>query len=325
MVDARLPESAPESVAAQAIAWVVRVNDLAFGDWDAFSHWLAESPAHADAYHAASMAEADAVGLLATAPVAKPVMRPALPVEPLQRQRRWRPWAGAAIAASLVGVVTYHVTERAPAAQIYETAPGIQRTITLADGSRIVLNGGSRLEVDGSDPRSLKLARGEGLFTVRHDEAHPFRVAVGRAIVTDIGTTFDIAREPNATRVAVAEGEVEWSHENTAGAVRLKAGDRLRAADGAATVEVSSVTADAVGDWSRGQLAFDGAPLSSATADLERSLGVRIAVAPAIATRPVRGVIRLDGGANAVLPRFAALMGVSARQEGQTWRLTAAP
>jgi transmembrane sensor len=318
MVDARLPEDAE----AQAIAWVVRVNDPAFGEWDEFSRWLAESPAHADAYHAAAAAEADAVALLASSPVAHPA--PSHEPLPLRQRPRWRPWAGAAIAASLVGVVTYHVTDRAPAAQIYETAPGKQRTITLADGSIVMLNGGSRLEVDGTDPRSLKLARGEGLFTVRHDETHPFRVTVGRATVTDIGTAFDIVREPDATRVAVAEGEVEWSHENTAGAVRLKAGDRLRAADGAATVEVSSVAADAVGDWSRGQLAFDGAPLSRATADIERTLGVRIAVAPAIAARPVRGVIRLDGGPNAVLPRFAALMGVTARQDGQRWRLTPA-
>jgi transmembrane sensor len=323
MVDAR----PPESTEAQAIAWVVRVNDPAFGDWDEFTHWLTESPAHADAYRAASTAEADAVAFLAAAPaVAEPVqIRPMAPPPQRSTQRRWRPWAGAAIAASLVGVVTYHVTERAPASQIYETAPGARRSITLADGSTVVLNGGSRLEVDGADPRSLTLARGEGLFTVRHDANRPFRVAVGNATVTDIGTAFDIVREPTTTRVAVAEGEVEWSHKDTKGAVRLKAGDRLRAADGAATVEVSSVAADSVGDWSRGQLAFDGAPLSSATADLGRSLGVTITVAPAIATRPVRGVIRLDGGPHAVLPRFAALMGVRVQQEGQTWRLSASP
>jgi transmembrane sensor len=308
-----------DPIEAEAIGWVVRVNDPAFGDWDEFTAWLDADPAHAGAYHVATLAEADAVALLASAPRVIEAPR----IVQMPPQRRWRPWVGTAIAASLVGVIGFHVLERTPAPQIYETAPGVRRTVALADGSVIVLNGGTRLTVDGRDTRSLTLERGEGLFAVRHDASHPFRVAVGGATVTDIGTSFDIVREPAATRITVAEGEVEWGREGKA--VRLLAGDRLAVADHAATVEISRVMPDDVGDWSRGQLAFDGAPLASATADLARALGVTIDVAPGIAKRPVRGAIRLDGGAATVVPRFAALMGLRARHEGQDWRLIASP
>lgn len=312
MTDLRLSDP----IEADAIGWVVRVNDPAFGDWDDFTRWLDADPAHADAYHAAAAAEADAVALLASAPRE-------IEVAPMPSRPRWRPWIGTAIAASLVAVIGFHVMERAPAPQIYETAPGVRRTVALADGSVVILNGGTRLSIDGSDSRSLTLERGEGLFAVRHDASHPFRVAVGGATVTDIGTAFDIVREPAATRVTVAEGEVEWGHGGKA--VRLLAGDRLAIADNAVTVEISKVMPDTVGDWSRGQLNFDGAPLANAATDLGRALGVSIDVAPTIAQRPVRGAIRLDGGAAAVMPRFAALMGLRARQDGQDWRLTAAP
>ncbi|WP_404710221.1 FecR family protein [Sphingomonas sp. MMS24-J13] len=308
-----------DPIHAEAIGWVVRVNDPAFGDWDEFTQWLDANPAHADAYHAAATAEADAVALLASAPSeieARQIVE--MPSRP-----RWRPWVGTAIAASLVAVIGFQVMDRTPAPQIYETAPGIRRTISLADGSVVILNGGTRLAVDGKDPRSLTLERGEGLFAVRHDASHPFRVAVGGATVTDIGTAFDIVREPASTRVTVAEGEVEWGRNGNA--VRLLPGDRLAVADNAVTVEISKVMPDSVGDWSRGQLTFDGTPLASAAADLGRTLGVTIDVAPSIAKRPVRGAIRLDGGAAAVLPRFAALMGLHARQDGQGWRLTTSP
>ncbi len=311
--------SSTDGAEAQAIDWVVRVNDPAFAAWDEFTQWLDADPAHAEAYHTAAAAEADAVALLAAAPA---VTEPAQ-IAQMPSRLRWRPWVGTAIAASLVGVIGFHVAERTPAAQIYETAPGVRRTVNLADGSVVILNGGTRLTVSGADPRSLTLERGEGLFAVRHDAAHPFRVAVGTATVTDIGTAFDIVREEKTTRIGVAEGEVEWGHDGSA--VRLAAGDHLTAADGAPSVELSKVMPATVGDWSRGQLAFDGAPLAGAAADLGRALGVTIRVTPAIARRPVRGVIRLDGGAAAVLPRFAALMGLHARQDGQDWRLGPAP
>jgi transmembrane sensor len=306
----------PESAEAQAIAWVVRVNDPAFAEWEAFAGWMAQSPAHAEAYHAATVAEADAVALLASTPAPARIIPLVQPT-----RRRWMGWTATALAASLVAVVGIRVADQNPTLQIYETAPGVQRTVTLADGSTVKLNGGTRLVADGDNPRKLTLERGEGLFVVRHDAQHPFTVAVGGATVTDIGTQFNIVRDGGATRIAVAEGAVEWSREGNA--VRLDAGRRLRAEDGKATVELASVAPDAVGGWSRGQLVFDGALLSSAAADLARALGIAITVAPDIAGRPVRGVVQLEGGADTVVPRLAALLGVRAERDGQGWRLLA--
>ena len=148
-----------EPVEAQAIAWLVRVNDPAFAEWEAFELWLAESRAHADAYHAASIAEADAVALLAAAPAPVERVAPA--------RRRWQPWAGGAIAAALVAMVGVQLNRPVPQPQVYETAPGVRRTIALADGSVVTLNGGTRLLVDATDPRALTLERGEGLVVDR--------------------------------------------------------------------------------------------------------------------------------------------------------------
>jgi transmembrane sensor len=310
-----MEEAAPHDLEDQAIAWVVRVGDPAFDDWDDFARWLAESPAHADAYHAVAAAEADMVAQLVSEPVAPAPMVETAPVR--ARPRRLQ-WAGAAIAASLVAFVAFRVQEPA-APHIYETAPGIQRTVNLADGSKVILNGGTKLVVDADDTRLATLERGEGLFVIHHDANHPFRVATGGATLTDIGTAFNVVREAKTTRVAVAEGAVQWAR--AGGTVRLDAGRRLNARDDSPTVELGPVAKDAVGGWSRGQLTFDGVPLSVAVADLSRSLGVTVSVAPAIANRPVRGVIRLDGGTDAVMPRFAALMELRTSREKRGWRL----
>jgi transmembrane sensor len=307
--------SIPEPLMRDAIAWTVRVGDPDFADWEAFQTWLAASPAHADAYHLAATAEADVVASLAAA-------RPVAVVRP-PKARRWAPWAGAALAASLAGVVAYQWQAPAPVPIVYETAPGAQRTIKLADGSGVILNGATRLIVDGGSTRALTLAHGEALFTVRHDEARPFRVSVGGADVVDVGTRFDIVRDGGATQVAVSEGAVDWRRDGNA--VRVDAGNRLRVRDGSANVELAAMAPGAVGGWTAGQLDYDGAPLSEVAADVARTLGVTLSADPAVAGRPVRGVVRLDGGADAVVPRLAALTGVHARRDGRIWRLTASP
>ncbi|QHL90470.1 hypothetical protein GVO57_06010 [Sphingomonas changnyeongensis] len=78
--------------------------------------------------------------------------------------------------------------------------------MTLADGSRVDLNGGTRIALDRGNPRFARLERGEALFTIVHDEARPFEVHAGDAVLRDLGTVFDVVREPDRLRVAVAEG-----------------------------------------------------------------------------------------------------------------------
>ena len=316
----------PDPTTEAAIAWAVRVGDPAFADWEAFSAWLGEAAAHAEAYHAAEVALADGAALVAQVkprvPIAPPAPRTVEAPARRNTPRRWA-WAGAAVAASLVAVIGFDMRGGAPTPQIYETAPGVQRTIALADGSQVMLNGGTRLVVGGRDARTLSLARGEALFTVKHDAARPFSVSVGTAQVVDIGTRFDIVREGGATRVAVSEGEIDWRRGGVA--VRVTAGRSLRARDGSNDVQLANVAQNAVGGWSQGQLQYDGTDLSEVATDLARTLGVTVSVDGAIEARPVRGVVQLDGGAPAVFPRLAALIGVRARREGTRWRLLASP
>jgi transmembrane sensor len=311
------PPGPADKIDAQAISWVIRAGDSDFDDWDAFERWLAESPANAAAYHAAATAEAEIVETLAAGgrqPAEAPAPRPA-----------WHRagWVGGALAASLL--LVFGVASWRPAApsRIFETGPGQHRAIALADGSRIALNGNTRLTMTAHDERAIELERGEALFTVHHDSARPFSVTVAGATISDVGTVFNVVRDQGATRVSVAEGVVVWNP--TREAVRLGAGKRLRAEDDSQTLELAQVDVAAVGGWARGWLSYDGTPLGTVAADVSRALGVKVAVTPMVASRPVRGVLRLDGGANVVMPRLGALLGVRARFDGHVWRLSSPP
>ena len=75
----------------------------------------------------------------------------------------------------------------------YETPVGGQSRITLADGSTVILNTNSLLDISFSDKcRDVHLRRGEAYFDVVHDKARPFTVYADNYVVRDIGTAFDV-------------------------------------------------------------------------------------------------------------------------------------
>ncbi|MBU3077784.1 FecR domain-containing protein [Sphingomonas sp. XMGL2] len=306
-----------DPIGEQALGWLVRTEDPAFEDWEGFQDWLEADPAHAARYHALAGDAATMAELLAEAPA------PARPVPSAAPARIGRRRVLGSMAAAMLAVAGgWMVWQERPDRYAVETPSGVRQTVTLRDGTRIAMNGGTRLMLDRRDPRAATLEHGEALFTVVHDAAHPFRVAVGQDRLVDLGTVFDVTREGTVTTVSVAEGAVMWNPE--AEAVRLDPGRRLRAEDGGARAVVGAVPLEAVGGWSHGRLIYGGAALGDVAADLSRALGVRVTVAPALAARPFRGTVLLDG-LKEDPARIGALLGLAMRKQAEGgWLLTGA-
>jgi len=303
-----------------ALDWVIRLRDPAFDEWEAFETWLAADREHAEAYHALALADQDIGDLFESTPPAP--AQPFRPVAPARRAITRRGWLGGAAAAALALVGGYGWLATRAAPYVVETAPGEQRTLALADGTRIDLNGGTRLTLDRNHPRSAGVERGEALFTVVHDAARPFTVSVGGATLKDVGTVFNVVRARQETRVAVSEGAVVYNPD--AEAVQLPAGKALRARDGDTAIELSAIATDRVAGWREGRLAYDGAPMAEVAEDLGRNLGLDLRAAPDVAARPVRGVITVArNDRDGTLRSVASLLDVGVSRQGQTWVLTA--
>jgi len=88
-------------------------------------------------------------------------------------------------------------------------------TVKLADGSNVILRGGSQLEVPATFSRTQRnvTLHGEGFFAIITDRAHPFTVLTpGGVRATVTGTRFDLAAyRDTATRVTLLEGKVAVS------------------------------------------------------------------------------------------------------------------
>jgi transmembrane sensor len=287
-----------------AIDWVVAQADPAFADWDGFLAWLEADPAHASAYEAVLAAGDAADPALETMPVIETVTaRPPI----------WRRQAtGGLLAAGIVAAIGVGYLNLRPSPFVIETGPGEHRTVAL-DTATIALNGDTRLVLDHRNPHLATLDRGEALFDVKHNEAHPFAVKVGSDEVQDVGTRFDVTRDPAGTRVAVAEGMVVYNPK--AEAVRLGPGQTLDARLSQAELRVATAATSDIGSWREDRLSYRQAPLSIIAADLARGLGLPIEAAPDVASQPFTGVIAYGGDKAQFLDRLGPLLDVKVKQD----------
>lgn len=304
--------------------WMVRASESDFDRWDDLTEWLEADPAHLAAYEAA-LDEQSWVDDLLGHPDAAPVLyrddvAEEEDVAPPQssRVRRW--WiGGGALAASLAAVAMLTLQPFTSQMIEVQTGPGEHRTVTLADGSRMILNGETRVSYDPKSGRHAELAYGEALFEIRHDESRPFVVMAGETRLVDVGTVFNVARGDTVLEVGVAEGAVIY--EGAKGPVRLNPGDVLTEV-GRADVRLSRADPQTVGSWNEGVLHFQNATLAEVAADLSRALGKPVRAGAGAGGLRYTGTLAVDGPADQVMTRAAPLLGVAVRDNGTNWEMT---
>ncbi|GAA0662738.1 transmembrane sensor [Sphingomonas insulae] len=300
---------------ADAIDWLLRLPTATAADWQAFTDWLEADEAHVRAYDALTLADADL-----DAAIVPPDWTPVMPApRPARWRNRWSyTGAGGLVAAGVAAAVIVPQSATPPVGRIVETRAGEQRVLRLADGSRVAMNGGTRLAIADARERSVVLERGEAVFDVVHDEAHAFVVRSGDMRMQDVGTVFDVARVGHHLSVQVAEGAVLFQPQDAR--IMLSAGAALSHVDGGST-RMSGVAVDDVGGWRRQRLAFRETPVRLVAAALERSTGVAVTVMPNLQEVPFTGSIRVAGPADRMMPRVAALIGARAVRNGGRWTL----
>jgi transmembrane sensor len=307
-----------ESIHVAAADWHVASERDDF-DWDGFTAWLEADPRHVRAYDELALTDIlvrDHAPLLA-----KSVETGDDTVVAFTPRRRWPLWAGAAMAASLVAMVAIPRFAE-PAPQVYQTA-ATSRTLALNDGSTIILAPRSRLEISGRDQASMKLAGG-AWFDIRHDPARTLAIAVGDATISDIGTSFDVQNAADSLRVAVAEGALGVVSDTLDKPIRLAAGRALMLDRRAHTALVGPTGAAPAGEWRKGRLTYDQAPLRLVAGDLARYAGVTVAVDKAVAERRFSGTL-ITGNGKAAARDLSELMGLALVAGADGYRLRERP
>lgn len=306
--DAELERLGPHRAAA---LWLERLQrDVGERDGARFQKWYDASPAHSAAWSRAT-AMWDALDD-ANTPDLVAMRREALTYRPRSRMPAWAPYALAAsivVAVGLAGLAAWRPLSQqdtrpgsstAPLADAgghYATAVGQRSTVALADGSKVMLDSDSAVDVTyGAGQRVARLVRGQAYFEVAHDGVHPFRVGAGDRVVTVLGTRFNIRLSSAETRIVLAEGSIgvrrgaDPAHPQGPETARLAPGQALVVRPGRADLVVR-VDAERQLSWREGFVQFDDEPLSVAVEQMNRSSETKL-----ILGDPALGDLRVSGG-----------------------------
>lgn len=253
------------------------------------------------------------------------------------------PWRSAPEVADVAGNVAATVASVSQGTS-YTTAVGMQRTIELADGSRVLLNTDSEVEIElGIATREIRLLKGEALFEVAKDPGRPFLVYAGNGLVRAVGTAFSVyLRNENSVSVTVTEGEVELAAmpelapsdlardtgpEVPAPLATLKAGQVATFGHKVESIQFLALNEiERQLSWRDGMLRFDGEPLSHVVEEVSRYTTQKIVILdPGLADLRIGGYFKV-GETEAMFEALETSFGVHAeRIGGNLVHLSAAP
>lgn len=246
-------------------------------------------------------------------------------VRAMRQGRRRAIGGGLAVAlVAMVGVGAWQsgaFLPAAPVVQHIETTRGEQRSVQLADGSRVELDGATSLDVtmDGA-ARMVELRRGEAYFDIAHEAARPFVVRAAGSSTRVLGTAFSIDLSQRAVKLAVYRGKVQFGGAGSGKAgVVVPAGWRSSFTGGAAMTPTRFDTAQQ--DWRQAWVDTDGMELGELVEALNRRSGPVIASPPsALAHLPLAGRVKLDD-AEELLGAMGEVYGFRVARERDQLRL----
>lgn len=275
-----------------AATWDARLRapDITDAEKVAFEKWCLQSPENQQAFddlqsllHALSEAQ-QGPEILALREAARDYSAPAG-----QRWLQvWLPRVAALIVVCLAGLaylVPSNVsTTKKALTPSFETAVGERSTANLEDGSIMVLNTDTVVDVAFSPvQRLVTLQRGQALFEVAKDTSRPFVVVAGEQRITAIGTIFDVRLTEHKVLVTLVEGIVEVQPETSPNAlltseaaaaspIRMRPGEQLITPVVSTSAPPTMQRADVehATIWREGRIFFDDVPLSTAITEMNR-------------------------------------------------------
>jgi transmembrane sensor len=311
-----------------AADWADRLDGLSDVERAALNRWLNASPRNSAAFAAVRRTLLDTALIEAAARVR--AAGPAVGARPWARLDAARIGllaAGLAAVAVVAPLALRRVAPRPTAVAAarpieFSTVLGARSDHALADASVVHLNADSQLSVLYTPAaREVRLQQGDAMFDVAKNPQRPFNVRAGDAVVTAVGTRFEVDMVSDAVEVRVFEGAVRV--ERKADAVRqLRRGEWLRlvADHGEATGRFSPETYQT---WRTDWLEADNTPLKYVVARLNRYSPKKIVVKEeGISSIGVTGRFQLNRPGDA-LSMLSALLGVDAVQNGGEISLSA--
>ncbi|MHC1548061.1 FecR family protein [Phyllobacterium sp. K27] len=305
----------PDPIADEALEWFARLqtggrDPAVVGEFEA---WLAADPRHSVEFRKLQAIWGSSELEGAAKRVGRQLKRPGGSIlsrgEKQSFQGRWTVGV-AGLAAMLIVLIFVH---QLPMLMLqwradYISETGKQTTVTLPDGSTMILNTDSAASIDfDGSRRNVTLLQGEAYFNVIRDPDHPFQVTSAFTRVEAKGTAFSVRMESSSELVVLEHGRVGVTLlSDSRDSVDLEPGQIVTATEHRLS-RVTSVDTATEFAWLQGRMSFYDQPFSQVIARLQRYYRGHIILADAqIGQTIVSGNYRLDDPEGAIRSLAAA-------------------
>ena len=251
----------------EAATWDVRLGSEAVTAEDrrAWSHWLASDAAHRAAWDKVEQVCRQMGRLPGN------IARPALAADKVSRRAVLRS-VGLVAGGGAASWLGWRTLPWSDWTADYRSAVGERRIVQLADGSSMLLDTDTAVDVSfDAQARILDLRSGAIHVTTHPDSAatpRPFIVRTRQGTATALGTRFTVKTEDGWTRVAVLEKSVRIEPAQGQGAITLQAGQQARfSRDAIGPAQINDI---GTASWTTGRLVALDMPLGQLAAELGR-------------------------------------------------------
>ena len=225
-------------------------------------------------------------------------------VEVQRRPFGWLRWAAAAVVTLLLlSAGAWYATRHAASDVQYATNYGQTRTLTLPDGSQVLLNANSRLRTPAQwEPGARREVwlEGEAFFRVTKKQAAldggtygaRFVVHTGQVDVAVLGTQFNVTNRRGQTTVTLNEGKVKLQEGALDAEVIMEPGELVQLDDNGRTLMRRKVNPMQYSSWTENRYVFDDTPLVEIAQRIEDDYGVAVVLAsPGLSKRTFSATI----------------------------------
>jgi transmembrane sensor len=282
------------SVDLQAAQWIDRMRRPVLDSDTAadFDRWILKDPRHVESY-ARIQGLWDSDGLeaaLQRARLPHPDNDDRAAEEAGGRAGRgWWRMARAGAATSLFLLACAAGAQLLVEEALYTTARGQMRTVALADGSTIRMDGDTRIAVRFAPwSRHVVLEKGEAFFDVAHERLRGFAVDAGGANISVLGTAFDVDRVDRDTSVVQVYRGLVSIDAGSGRQWRLPAGGGLELSG--ERVRSLRVSGGSGPSWTQGWFEASDTTIRQLVARLNRTIDRPITLAD-----PALGELRVTG------------------------------
>ncbi len=205
--------------------------------------------------------------------------KPASILYRMNTRRRWMSAAAMIAVLIVAGLFVKNIPFSVNGLEKVATDGTEWKDLTLADGSVVNLNGNSALLFPPtfSEAKRIVELSGEAFFDVVKDDSKPFIIKTEKAVITVLGTSFNVRSFPGKKKleVAVASGSVAVEIDGMSSQM-LTAGDLLSFDYTTASLTKEATVPENASAWKSGQLRFKKTPLDKIFKTLERLHDVTI-------------------------------------------------